>query len=105
MPGLNRKGPMGEGPLTGKQRGRCAGNETDFAGRGAGRAGRGFGRRNERQNGRGLGLRRRNLFGFQNDNSFSDASAETSLENEIRNLKDQLSNAEQELDRIRKDKK
>lgn len=51
MPGGDRKGPMGEGPMTGRGLGLCAGNDTPGSvtetetGRGMGRGmGRGFGR-------------------------------------------------------------
>ena len=44
MPGFDRKGPMGEGPLTGRGYGACAGQ--------GGQSGRGLGR------GRGIGNRR-----------------------------------------------
>ncbi len=49
MPGFNQKGPLGQGPLTGRRQGPCgggAGSNTDFGrglGRGRGqRMGRGF---------------------------------------------------------------
>ncbi len=55
MPGFDRTGPEGEGPMTGRKQGRCAGNEERQRpeGRGLG-LGRGRGR-----NGRGRGERRR----------------------------------------------
>jgi len=78
MPGLDRTGPEGKGPRTGRQMGRCAppenqkervknqdnatGQESaaqdpeDFEGGGFGRfAGRGFGRGTGRGTGRGMG--------------------------------------------------
>jgi len=76
MPGFNRKGPEGEGPMTGRKMGRCtnfgaalkdsncedaagkvSSDENGF-GRGSGR-GRGWGR----GGGGGRGLRNRNRFG------------------------------------------
>ena len=74
MPGFNRKGPQGEGPMTGRKRGRCANKSTnsdksesnsqnaekqslkqnEIASRGLG-IGRGL--RNRNASGRGLGCR------------------------------------------------
>jgi hypothetical protein len=68
MPALNQKGPMGEGPMTGRKMGRCTNfgvipknqnlsedrnqdQPDDFGGWGRGRSGRG--------RGRGMGLRNR----------------------------------------------
>lgn len=56
MPGLNRKGPEGQGPKTGRGMGRCNPdfNEENFPQQGLGRRnGRGRGR------GNGRGMRRR----------------------------------------------
>lgn len=54
MPGFNRSGPEGNGPLTGWQRGLCRRAEfEEVVG-----AGRGLGRGRGRGLGRGLGLRR-----------------------------------------------
>ena len=56
MPGLDGKGPNGQGSMSGRGLGRCAGeenlNDRDFLGRGRRFAGRG----------RGLGMGRRNRF-------------------------------------------
>lgn len=55
MPGFDRKGPEGEGPMTGRKQGRC--NERDEEQRPEGRGlGLGRGRRNR---GRGKGQGRR----------------------------------------------
>lgn len=65
MPGLNQRGPMNEGPMTGRGLGKCTGSDavTDNntaparrqnAGFGAGR-GMGMGRRGCRRPGRGMG--------------------------------------------------
>lgn len=47
MPGMNQRGPMNEGPLTGKGRGRCVvgGYGQEDGGRGAAGYGRKMGRR------------------------------------------------------------
>jgi hypothetical protein len=64
MPGLNRKGPNGEGPMTGNQQGLCnpKNKDKDFSsvsGRGQNKKeGRGLGLRKKK--GRGLGKRFRN---------------------------------------------
>ncbi len=56
MPGLNQRGPMNEGPMTGRKRGSCTGAAVDpgqgFADRGMGR---GMGRRGCQTPGRGRG--------------------------------------------------
>lgn len=45
MPGRDRTGPMGAGPMTGRSMGICAGNTSAGFGRGCGRGfGRGMGR-------------------------------------------------------------
>jgi hypothetical protein len=56
MPGGDRTGPVGKGPMTGRGAGRCADN-TESASDGAD-VGRGFGRQG-RHGGRGQGRRRR----------------------------------------------
>jgi hypothetical protein len=55
MPGLNKKGPAGDGPMTGRKRGVCTGEAPDLGNK-AGAApvcGRGFGRGLGRGSGRG----------------------------------------------------
>ncbi len=89
MPGFNRTGPQGNGPMTGRRMGYCADNENQsggFFGRG-GRFGMGRGSRG----GFGMG-RRGNL-----DNNIIDSSEKSSLENEISTLKDQLSSLVKEV--------
>ena len=104
MPGFDRTGPAGTGPMTGRQLGRCAGYGSDVPGRGFGGFGRGFRGGFGRGYGRGLGFRWGSRFwdypgGFQ-----PDVSDETLLENEARTLKDQLTHVEKELERIKKGK-
>jgi len=96
MPGFDRTGPMGNGPMTGRRRGCCAGNNENLVitappfewGRGRGNNFNryGFGR------GRGFG---RYAFGSGDEKSF--------LENEIRMLKDQLAALENRLKNKEKD--
>lgn len=104
MPGLNRTGPTGAGPMTGRQLGRCTGNEEDFPGRGFRNIRRGFRGRFGRGGGRGFGFRWGNPFGHYHEDFTPDVSDETLLENEARTLKDQISYVEKELERIRKGK-
>ncbi len=105
MPGFDRTGPAGAGPMTGRQLGRCTGYAGDVPGRGYRGMGRGFGRGFRggfgRGYGRGLGFRWGNPFACDGPA----ASDETLLENEARALKDQLSLVEKELEQIRKEKK
>lgn len=82
MPGGDRTGPRGLGPMTGRGLGDCSNTSNTgntFFGGGFGR-GMGFGR------GRG--------FGFRN---FFNANRNTDLENEVQSLKDKISSLEQEL--------
>lgn len=96
MPGLNQKGPMGEGAMTGRRMGKCTNfgakakkeeqrevvqgseNQQNFAalderastGFGFGRGRRGLGRGPGRgQNGNGMGMGRRHRNGFGNGNN------------------------------------
>jgi hypothetical protein len=60
MPGYDRRGPRGEGPLTGRGLGRCGGSPPDYWWRGRGRGrggGGGFGRGGGRGYGWGRGFR------------------------------------------------
>jgi hypothetical protein len=102
MPGFNRTGPTGSGPMTGRQLGRCTGNDTDFPERGFRNFGRGFRGGFGSGRGRGLGFRWGNPFGHHHDDFATGVSDETLLENEARTLKDQLSHIEKELERIKK---
>jgi hypothetical protein len=104
MPGLDRTGPTGAGPMTGRQLGRCAGNVEDFPGRGYRNFRYGFRRGFGRGVGRGFGFRWGNPFGYYPENFVPDVSDETLLENEARTLKDQLTRVEKELEKIRKGK-
>lgn len=104
MPGFNRTGPSGTGPMTGRQMGRCSGNSADFPGRGFRNFRRGF-RGLGRGAGRGAGFRRGNPFGYSHEDFAPGVSDETLLENEVRTLKDQLSHVEKELENIRKSKR
>lgn len=64
MPGLNRTGPLGEGPMTGKKQGRCKPNqkketrETEATSRTGRRLGVGKGRMRGRKKGIGMGQAR-----------------------------------------------
>lgn len=102
MPGLNRTGPAGAGPMTGRQLGRCTGNAEDFPERGYRNFRRGFRDGFGRKGGRGFGFRWGNPYGYYHEDFSPGVSDETLLENEARSLKDQLSCVEKELERIRK---
>lgn len=76
MPGMDRTGPNGQGPLTGRQRGLCGSNDN-----------RGFGR------GRGRSMGRRNGFGLgagRNNGNFDVAEDLAFWENEKKNLQNSL---------------
>jgi hypothetical protein len=103
MPGGDRTGPNGLGPMTGRQMGYCVGNLPSgnmYGGYGRGFfRGSGFGRGYGRGFGRGFG------FGFRNvyPTNISSASEKTIIENDIRMLKEQLSSLEEQLSRLDKE--
>jgi len=89
MPGKDKTGPQGAGSMTGRRMGYCADNETQSSvnfGRGGGF---GMGRGNRR--GFGFGMQ-----GGRNTASSSNAD-NSSLENEIVDLKSQLSSLTKEV--------
>lgn len=99
MPGGDRTGPMGQGPVTGRGMGFCRGNDIPGYRSFQWTPGRGFGRgfRRGPAYGRGGGLRFRGGFGQYFDDISPDVSEETLIENEIRVLKDQLAALEDRL--------
>ncbi|MCD4722171.1 MAG: DUF5320 domain-containing protein [Desulfobacula sp.] len=92
MPGFNQRGPMNEGPMTGRRQGVCVGGvdtgpqSSTFTPMGYGR-GRGNGRRGGQGSGRGMGYSRMSM----------DSSVPTSEET----LKLRVQTLETELDAIR----
>lgn len=84
MPGFDKTGPTGEGPMTGRRMGACAGQERD------GRPfGGGFGFRN-RGAGRGFGRRQGFGRGYM-------SNPDQSLQNEISQLRKRLGDLESML--------
>lgn len=84
MPGFNKTGPLGEGPMTGRRMGVCAGQEIE------GRPfGGGFGFRN-RGTGRGFGRGRGVGRGYM-------ANPDQSLQDEISQLRKRLGELESML--------
>jgi len=75
MPGMDRTGPNGQGPLTGRQRGLCGNNNT---GTGRGR-GFGMGRRNGFGNRFGFGNNQPVQLNQQDDLSFWEAEKNSLL--------------------------
>lgn len=94
MPGQDRTGPNGQGPLTGGGYGRCGTNQDQPIRRGfpIGRRFLGFGGRRTFGRGRGRG------FGFFADRGFADEALNE--ENEINYLKDQAARLETALENI-----
>lgn len=85
MPGRDRTGPQGMGPMTGRRMGDCAGNDDETSVfRSFGR-GRGFGGR-----GRGAGFRSRGGFGYGRASDNHPMGDKTSIEQEVKVLKSQL---------------
>jgi len=98
MPRGDRTGPAGEGPLTGRQMGYCAGNDNPgFVNQGRG-YGRGF--RGGFGYGGGSGPGFRHGYGNYYPGSIPEVSEKTLIENEIRILKDQLSALEERLSKM-----
>ncbi|MBL7128669.1 MAG: DUF5320 domain-containing protein [Ignavibacteria bacterium] len=103
MPGGDRTGPSGQGPLTGRRMGYCAGDDRPGY---VFNTGYGYGR----GRGRGLGLGRGFRHGFSQERGYRnfyqenipDVSEKTLLENEIRILKEQLSSLENRLSKMEK---
>lgn len=94
MPGRDKTGPQGDGPMTGRRMGNCADNENQpgtFFGRG-GRFGMGRGNR------RGYGMGRRGNF----DADVSNESEKSLLADEIGMLKNQLSSLAKEVMGLKK---
>lgn len=102
MPRGDRTGPSGNGPMTGRQMGYCAGNNQPGYATGFGNFGRGFG--NRRGFGYGRGFGNRGGFGYGNrnfyDESIPNVSEKTMIENEINSIKDQMSFLEKRLSEI-----
>lgn len=102
MPGRDKTGPEGIGPLTGRQMGLCVGNDrVGFSDSGRG-YGRGFGRGGGRGFGYGRGFGRGFGYGrgyFMDENA-PNVKEQTVIENEMRVLKDQLSSLEEQLKKV-----
>lgn len=105
MPGGDRTGPEGLGRMTGRKMGLCTGNDTPgynnppvIPGRGYGRgAGRGFNRGANRGRGLGFGPGFRNRAVWDDNDEYTDPSIRTSVEKEIRMLRDQVNALEKKL--------
>ncbi|MCK5686740.1 DUF5320 domain-containing protein [bacterium] len=93
MPGRNRTGPQGEGPMTGRGAGLCNGNSG--AGNGMGR-GRGLGL------GRGQGRGRGNGMGFGNGFGNNSSNVNNGDKEELSLLRDQTELLTQELQNVQK---
>jgi hypothetical protein len=109
MPRGDSTGPMGMGPMTGRQAGYCAGHNMPGFVNNAGRRGMGMGfGRGADFGGRGGGLRRRNRFfvtGVQGRAWFGAPSApfqQTDPATEIQTLKSQAEYLQSEMDAITK---
>ncbi len=100
MPGGDRRGPLGEGPMTGGRRGFCAGYDVpgyQNAGYGFGRGlGRGFGR----GLGRGYGYR---TGGYGRGNYGEEPQAESLVSRELKSIKDMLSGLQEKVRKLEKE--
>ena len=114
MPQGDRRGPIGNGPKTGRGLGFCNGHETagfvtmERGGRGVGYGrGRGFGNQHG-YGGRGSDSYRSDNYRSDNyrmgrytQSDFVDVTEKTLIENEINTLKDQLTALEERLKNIK----
>jgi len=100
MPGGNKTGPRGEGPMTGRRLGFCAGNDRPGFDTTPGNFGYGYGRGFGRGGGMGYGFR--HGYGRFMDEPVQNVSKETLLENETRILKEQLASVEKQLSELKK---
>ena len=112
MPGGDRRGPAGFGPMSGRRMGYCAGYEVPgFANWGPGRGGGfGYGRGMGRGFGAGRGFGRGYGRGFAAYDlpvaaPYSEASEKTFIQNEINVLKEQLESFEARLSELNKEEK
>ena len=104
MPGGDRTGPLGEGPLTGRRLGYCAGFDRPGFMNVRSNWGGGYGRRfRGGYTGRGPGLGFRHRYGDLYRWEPDEVSEKTLIENEIRILKDQLSSLEDRLSKFEQD--
>lgn len=106
MPRGDSTGPMGMGPMTGRQAGYCAGYNMPGFANNAGRRGTGMGfERGVNFGGRGGGLRRRNRFfatGVPGRAPFAASFLRTDPETEKQALRSQAEYLQTEMDAIKK---
>jgi len=101
MPGGDRTGPHGDGPMTGRRFGNCVGNYGPGFNFSPGNFDRGFGS----GRGAGRGMRYRFDQGWSHFSSEmpTHVSEETLLENEVKILKEHLASLEKQLSDIKKE--
>lgn len=87
MPGYDKTGPIGSGPMTGRKSGRCTGNIVDDAARPFGRGGRG---RMGRGNSNGFGRGRSNGSNMLDYGGNSMLNKIEQLINKVNSLEDEL---------------
>lgn len=110
MPGGDRTGPLGHGPMTGRAAGYCAGYEIpgyanpNYPGYGRGFGfGRGFGRRYWR---RGRGFWRRGVYPHPYYSTEIPGEEEkTYLENSIKELEEEIKHIRERIKELSKEKK
>jgi len=100
MPRGDRTGPHGEGPMTGRRLGYCAGNDQSEFNSTPGNFGRGYGRRHGWGSQMGYGFRHGH--GRFVEERVKNVSDETLLENEARILKEQIASIEKQLSELKK---
>ena len=104
MPGGDRTGPLGQGPMTGSGFGYCSGSDRAGAAYGPGRGfGRGYGRGFGRSFGRGYGrgFRGRGMMPAYGWNAYAPPAQPMSTEEEANVLKAQAQQLQETLDQIK----
>jgi hypothetical protein len=99
MPGFDKTGPKGQGPLTGRRRGYCSGNETEII-TGMFDRGHRWGLARGDRGRAGMGWRWRGP-----DWKEADQSVQERIESEIRVLQEQIAYLEKKLEGRKSDEK
>ncbi len=95
MPGFNRRGPEGMGPMTGGGRGLCNTANKSFLNRG-------FSFISGLCRGRGLGMGRRGGFGYAGSSYYDQNQEEATLRSEAQMLRNELDAVEKRLKDLNK---
>ncbi len=99
MPGFNQQGPLGTGPMMGRQQGMCRRTEELSVTAGGGGRGRGMGGRRTQNNPSGEGVAQRGRK-FAQGAEVAAAGSESAVDKELADLKKQYLEASESLAKI-----